>query len=438
MVMRHGLILAVLLASLIAPSVISAQLTLDVGQRIELKAFNKLGVPLHREAHSSLVGRAPEGSKAEILELNANRHWLRIQLETNDQTAWVVSRYVRRIIEGEPAPENGEAPAVTEDERQVWTSAEACEQVVNAGRRMAPQQPDRLRFVTWNIRWFPDGSSERPGPGDEVQPTDLRWLACVLAWMNADVYALQEIRTTEAAREAWESVTDGLHGFTGNLWLRNMQACGSGTRQHVGFLWNVSRVMLSNPQDLWQLNGRSDNDGEPCKDSLRPGHYSLLTGVESSGADLHVIVVHFDSGRKEQDHLTRRTAFGRIDTAVAPFLAQDQDVIILGDFNTMGQDGGESAEDEIAAVRQLVQDEAPGFSLVEVTPACTEYFERKGGWLDHVLVAKDMQEALSAQARVTGYCAAQNCEELSELPAAYRSLSDHCPLVYAIRNQDQD
>ena len=177
MVMRRGLILAGLLASLIAPSVISAQLTLDVGQRIELKAFSNLGVPLHREARSSLVGRAPDGSKAEILEFNINRHWLRIQLETNDQTAWIVSRYVRRIIEGEPTPENGEAPGVTEDERQVWTSAEACEQVVNAGRRMAPQQPDRLRFVTWNIRWFPDGSSEQPGPGDEVQPADLKSLA---------------------------------------------------------------------------------------------------------------------------------------------------------------------------------------------------------------------------------------------------------------------
>ena len=53
---------------------------------------------------------------------------------------------------------------------------------------------------TWNIRWFPDGDMT---PGPSTIPTDLRWLSCVIAWMNVDVLAVQEILTTAEAQTAW-------------------------------------------------------------------------------------------------------------------------------------------------------------------------------------------------------------------------------------------
>lgn len=49
----------------------------------------------------------------------------------------------------------------------------------------------------------------------------------------------------------------------------------------------------------------------------------------------------------------------------------------------------------------------PGFTRLNVEPPCTEYYRGHGGWLDHVLVSREMQEVPRAAARVTGYCAGQ-------------------------------
>jgi exonuclease III len=73
-----------------------------------------------------------------------------------------------------------------------------------------------------------------------------------------------------------------------------------------------------------------------------------------------------------------------------------------------------------------------------MTPNCTEYFEGKGGTLDHVVVSVGMQE-VAATARVTGYCALAGCADLpGAMPAASERLSDHCPVVVDIQDRDRD
>jgi hypothetical protein len=57
-------------------------------------------------------------------------------------------------------------------------------------------------------------------------------------------------------------------------------------------------------------------------------------------------------------------------------------VVILGDFNTMGLGDPPSEAAEQEAVAQTAAAEAPGFERLPVTPACTEYFGGRGGWLD--------------------------------------------------------
>ncbi len=82
---------------------------------------------------------------------------------------------------------------------------------------------------------------------------------------------------------------------------------------------------------------------------------------------------------------------------------------------------------------------APGFTRITVEPPCTEYYRGHGGWLDHVLVSREMQEVPQAAARVTGYCAVKSCAPIGdEKPAAYQQLSDHCPLVFQIDHRDLD
>jgi hypothetical protein len=95
-----------------------------------------------------------------------------------------------------------------------------------------------------------------------------------------------------------------------------------------------------------------------------------------------------------------------------------------------------AAEELVAFDQQL----SPGFRRLPMTPTpvCTEYFDGQPGTLDHIVVSQGMQEA-AATARITGYCAVAQCAALAgSQPAAAVRLSDHCPVVMEIRNEDQD
>ena len=128
---------------------------------------------------------------------------------------------------------------------------------------------------------------------------------------------------------------------------------------------------------------------------------------------------------------------GQIAMGNTPILERDPDVLVLGDYNTMGKQDAPpvSAQEELVVLdREL----APGFRRLPMTPNCTEYFEGKAGALDHVVVSTGMQE-VAATARVTGYCAVAGCaDRTGPMPAAAERLSDHCPVVVEIQDRDRD
>jgi hypothetical protein len=131
--------------------------------------------------------------------------------------------------------------------------------------------------------------------------------------------------------------------------------------------------------------------------------------------------VHFDSGTTTRDYDHRRQAaqrIGQIRMGNTPILELDRDVLVLGDFNTMGQDAPPiSAQEELAVFDGEL---SPGFHRLPMTPNCTEYHEGKGGALDHIVASTGMQE-VAATARVTGYCAVAACANLTgALPPAGR------------------
>jgi predicted extracellular nuclease len=120
-----------------------------------------------------------------------------------------------------------------------------------------------------------------------------------------------------------------------------------------------------------------------------------------------------------------------------PILESDQDVLLLGDYNTMGREEAPpiSAREELDALdRELT----PGFSRLPIQPNCTEYSTRRAGVLDHIVASVGMQE-IAATVRVTGYCAVERCAEITgPMPAAHERLSDHCPVVVEVQDQDLD
>jgi hypothetical protein len=73
-----------------------------------------------------------------------------------------------------------------------------------------------------------------------------------------------------------------------------------------------------------------------------------------------------------------------------------------------------------------------------LAPACTEYYNKHAGILDHVTVTTAMREA-ARSAQVSGYCAVNNCVPLAgAAPAAFERLSDHCPVVFEVQDKNLD
>jgi hypothetical protein len=147
------------------------------------------------------------------------------------------------------------------------------------------------------------------------------------------------------------------------------------------------------------------------------------------GVDFHILSVHFDSGTTSRDYTHRRQATQRIGAIAmrdTPILQSDRDVVVLGDYHTMGKEEAPpvSAQEEIAVFDGEL---APGFRRLPMAPTCTEYHQGQGGRLDHVVVSTGIQE-VAATARVTGYCAVAECAAITgTMPAASERLSDHCP-----------
>ena len=409
-----------------------------IGQSVVLEATKPAGVPIHRKPAPSYLKHVPTGTPATILKIAPDGPWLFLRLP-HEVTAWVHTQYIH--TSSPPASSSSTpdlSPTSTGDEKAVWADREHCETVVNQGRRMPAEPSSHLRIATWNLRWFPQGRSPDQ-PEEFAEPTDLNWLTCVIRWMQTDILAVQEILATPEATVALTTVTENLTTQTGQTWRWHRQPCGRPDDHHLGLLWNDSRVALTQFDSLWQFNAKAENGSHPCTYGLRPGQYARVQSRTVNGVDFHLIAVHLKSGPTVFDVEERHKALNRIDQAIAPYLNQDQDVVIVGDFNTMGAGDWKSRESEIKNLRRHLEKEKPGFTDLEPHPQCSHYFRGRSGWLDHILVSREMKEITVTSSTVTGYCAIAGCRRIHvEYPRAYRHLSDHCPVVVEIENRDQD
>jgi endonuclease/exonuclease/phosphatase family metal-dependent hydrolase len=313
-------------------------------------------------------------------------------------------------------------------------SSAACEAHVRSMPRVRSRGP---RIGTWNVRWFPYGTTGR----DLAHGTDLGWLACAIASLDVDVLAVQEFVQDPAGRGALLDLRARLDAITGGLWRAQLDDCPGNGFQHVGFLFDSERVQLHSPRELAALNpGKS-----ACERSLRPGFGAYARFA--SGPDLHLIALHFDSGVSERDFTHRArsvAALGRVVPELAD-VEPDPDLLLLGDFNTMGC---KDCEPRVAADAEIERMDARlgDFSLTRLTaspPAqtCSQYYRGKAGTLDHIVARTGMEELLpDANVEVHGVCRELACgpAAVGEDVDAWERLSDHCPLVIELRKRDRD
>jgi len=330
---------------------------------------------------------------------------------------------------------NGQA-RVESQSLNPWASPDACQALVSSGQRLK-HAPDKARFATWNIRWFPDGVAGRASA--PAQGTDLNWLACVIAWLDVDVLALQEVKADALSRTKLESVVAELQGKTGGSWSVALDQCPAHNGQHVAFLYASHKVKTSPFVQYAALNPRAS----ACADQLRPGLGSTFTFP--GGLDIHAITVHLKSGVTERDIDLRRRSWAALTDVIATEVkeSKDSDVIVLGDFNSMGCHSCElpyGNQQELSELdRQLRIGESPARRVGADFP-CSQYFQQQPGLLDHVVITEATRElSPTVRAQVEGYCQNLECESFTgKEPLALRRLSDHCPLVVELTDRDLD
>ena len=329
---------------------------------------------------------------------------------------------------GPRAPRTGRALA----NDSPWASPDACRAAL--GRGGSTRSPGTARIGAWNLHWFPDG---RPGDGPAPEGADIGWLACAIAWMRLDVLAVEEIKRPPRGAMGLAELVHELDKLTGGDWRSTLDDCPLASGQHVGLLHDAKRVKLAHRSTVGALNPR----GSACKDELRPGiaGYFAFPG----GLDLTVVGVHLKSGTDGRAIEDRARSFAAFAEAVATTrrAAADQDVLLLGDMNSMGCDEcspAVSPQAELTRTDALLASLGVPVSRVPAAPACSHHYKGRSTLLDWAARSDLAELPQSAAVTVSGPCGELGCDELpSGLPAQAR-LSDHCPIWVDLEDTDRD
>ncbi len=280
-----------------------------------------------------------------------------------------------------------------------------------------PDKGAALRVVTWNLRNFPD------------EHQDLELLRARLESLDADVIAVQEIKEPAALRALLPQ------------WKLAISGRGGRGRQKLGVLYNPARVeLVGEPaeHDELSLGGR-----------VRPA-FSAYLRARGGGPDFHLVVVHLKA--MTEGYSQRAQQWPMLASIVGSLQENDrgggdQDVLVVGDFNTTGPPGGDTAE-ELRALEDLFG--SAGLRRLPSARGCSTYWDgpRRDAWqepslLDLVWVG-DLAEAMGgdAQAAALGHCARHRCEAFRSTDAYpdldFETVSDHCPVIVDLAFADDD
>jgi endonuclease/exonuclease/phosphatase family metal-dependent hydrolase len=246
--------------------------------------------------------------------------------------------------------------------------------------------------------------------------------------------ALQELLLHERGERALGRLRQRLDALTGGRWEVELDRCPRDEgRQHVGLLYDASRAERLAVETVDALSG---NRGDGCDGFMRPGLAVALRFA--GGLDAWLVTVHLDSGTDDRafDRRARAyAAFGDLRAHLARVYVDD-DIVVLGDLNTMGNDRGVSGLDEIGQLERAL--DRASFRRLWLEPGCTQIARGRTSMLDHVLVTTELREiAPSARARVEGPCGQSRCRVARDDPWLAH-ISDHCPVTVTLSAEDLD
>ena len=177
-----------------------------------------------------------------------------------------------------------------------------------------------LRLGAWNLEHF--GSRNDPPRTDE----DVQAIADYIRDLDVQVLAVCEVNGEKPLQELVKRI-----GSDWKFVLGTSGRVGQEGQVAVGVLWDDARVEMLGVGELSELSERSSAGlifhRAPVVASFRD---------RAGGPDFRVLSVHFKAGRTPED-FDRRTAEGKSLRAYLEKLAsdesQDDDIVVLGDFN---------------------------------------------------------------------------------------------------------
>ncbi|MEZ5965312.1 MAG: endonuclease/exonuclease/phosphatase family protein [Planctomycetota bacterium] len=312
---------------------------------------------------------------------------------------------------------------------------------------LASQAPQHVRVGSWNLEFF---GNRRNEPRSDA---DIAEVGHYIGELGVDVLAVQEVGTPQALQKLVGSLGPRWQFVLGST---GMWRDGSGG-QRLGFLWNDARVELLQAEELLDLPREAE---DPQTGRLPIFHRVPLCAAfraRNGGLDFRAVTVHLkadnrsDLDKHQRDEMSTRKraaemrALGRALTAMLAKPGEDQDLVLLGDFNhVFARERSSETPDETKVrydLRVSLLSDLPGFvRLPPATPRPTiRYFPES---IDHVVVSAGLrEEALPATVAVHGPFETSRQPTEAELDAWQKAYSDHFPLTLdldAAEDRDPD
>lgn len=268
-------------------------------------------------------------------------------------------------------------------------------------------KPDTITIATFNIEWLGDGVDDKKERND----TDYQNVAKVISMTNADIIAVQEIENGKALQR----VLKYLPNYTFSIPQTDYP-------QNVAYIYNKNID--------FKLIGQYSNL-EVKKNRTRPGY---LAYVKKGNFDFYMMNVHLKSTSRydSTDELRQESYILRSEQSIVlnnwidsvMKVEQEQDFIILGDFNDNPSRGQKS----------YVKDLSRNIKLQFLTTNLQSCKNPKWDNIDHIVIT------LSAHKRLIP-TSVTNINYYQALGTEFaKTISDHCPVVatFEITSDDND
>ena len=298
------------------------------------------------------------------------------------------------------------------------------------GRHLQSNQPSLLTLVSWNMQWLSVANKET---FITRTTSDFTQLARILADLSPDILAFQEVDSISAIEALLPSSKYKIF-LSDRLTSPNEKFAG--INQFTGFAIK-NGLPIDNPPDLKALNIRLHTRKDHTRQAGRLRYGSYIIVRKGMKNELHLLNIHLKSGcfsvknkPSSRSCRTLRKQASALTTWIQQRLNNDEDYIVLGDFNHRLNSEHQWL---LTSLNQKLS--LPAFNLTENTDAaCLARHTKRNGsrkkrlyrsLVDHALGSEKVANSIKMHGQVYQYQYAT--DEVDNY-----QLSDHCPLVISL------